>query len=650
MTVICCFLLYSTASGDEHTYQMPSMVVTEKSTERVYDVPSYSRLSLPESSTAESVFTAKDIEIINPETVFDMIALAPNIIRTFSTPMNPDGLRSRGGEIIGLIIDGIYIPSTQSTRMLENFPVTIIDSIRIVRDSTALTLGPLSTISSSTKKPNAAVEGYIIITTKRPKQKSREIRLEYDTAQTMQASGALGDVKNEWYYSFAFNHVDTPEWDDHNDAEKSDSFHLRSGYTGERFLANISLYADLANWECARLDNDGVLGEAIWKFEPSNTFMFNFDMARLWNKNNTTTFSFGYSQVKSTLLEDYTDKNASVLKHGEYTEWHLDEKVLEYNVGHTLSMASNRLKIGAQAIFWDMLDMQGWQYRDKEEEGFGFYITDEYWVNQKLTLDAGVRIDRRHTIKQNDPNFDDTWAENNTSFAFGPAYRFNSVYKLTSRFSYSHQPAYDWLLKNDDSKSFDSDTRRKYEVGISADYGTAFNLGCSLFYYDIKNYKYVAKSQSNSVTGEIDYYYDSADITQKGLEIGVSGELSDHFSYNATYAYLNIDDLSVSRTLPKNSATVILNYKNGDYNCNVTTKHLGEYSQSSTNGDGLGDYVRVDLSVSKRLADKSKITLYGRNITDDQYAEAYMNGVVSGMSGYLYNRGAILGIEYSKVF
>ena len=107
--------------------------------------------------------------------------------------------------------------------------------MRIVRDSTALTLGPLSTISSSTTKPNAAVEGYIVITTKKPPEKSQEIHLSYDTNQTMKVSASFGNVKDKWSYSFAFNHMNTPEWDDHNNASRSDSFHLRGGYTGESF-------------------------------------------------------------------------------------------------------------------------------------------------------------------------------------------------------------------------------------------------------------------------------------------------------------------------------------------------------------------------------------------------------------------------------
>ena len=147
-----------------------------------------------------------------------------------------------------------------------------------------MTLGPLSTISSSTSKPNAAVDGYIVITTKKPDKETGTFRLDYNSHQTLKASASYGDVINDWYYSFAFNHANTPEWDDHNDASYSDSFHLRGGYTGSSFLANISIYADFSGWEAERLDNNGVLGEAIWEFDSSDTFMVSADMAKIWNK------------------------------------------------------------------------------------------------------------------------------------------------------------------------------------------------------------------------------------------------------------------------------------------------------------------------------------------------------------------------------
>ena len=69
--------------------------------DRSYDEPVYSRLSLPESSTAETVFTAKDIEELNPDTVLDLVDLAPNVINTFGNPMNPNEMKSRGGDRIG---------------------------------------------------------------------------------------------------------------------------------------------------------------------------------------------------------------------------------------------------------------------------------------------------------------------------------------------------------------------------------------------------------------------------------------------------------------------------------------------------------------------------------------------------------------------
>ena len=94
----------------------------------------------------------------------------------------------------------------------------------------------------------------------------------------------------------------------------------------------------------------------------------------------------------------------------------------------------------------------------------------------------------------------------------------------------------------------------------------------------------------------------------------------------------------------------MLNYRYSDYIFNVTSKYLAEYSQSSSQGEGLGDYITVDASISKHLTKKSKITLYGKNITDEEYAEAYMNGAGSGMKGYLYNRGAFVGLVYSLGF
>ena len=199
--------------------------------------------------------------------------------------------------------------------------------------------------------------------------------------------------------------------------------------------------------------------------------------------------------------------------------------------------------------------------------------------------------------------------------------------------------------------TYKPETVNAFELGAKTEYwGGRARTNISLFYYDISNYKYVAKSQSNKVTGETDYYYDSANIAQKGLEIGVSGQLSENFSYNASYAYLHINDKSVSKTLPSNSATVMLNYKNRDYLYNITAKHLGGYSQSATNGTGMGNYLRIDASISRVLKDKSKITLYGKNITNQHYAEAYQNGAASGMLGYIYNRGSVFGIEYSKDF
>ena len=111
LTVIIYLLLsYSTVFGAGEAIELPSVTVTDradKSTERRYDEPLYSRLSLPESSTAETVYTAKDIEMINPGTVYDMIELAPNVMRTFSNSMSPHGLTGQSHDFRAVEVNSI---------------------------------------------------------------------------------------------------------------------------------------------------------------------------------------------------------------------------------------------------------------------------------------------------------------------------------------------------------------------------------------------------------------------------------------------------------------------------------------------------------------------------------------------------------------
>ena len=60
----------------------------------------------------------------------------------------------------------------------------------------------------------------------------------------------------------------------------------------------------------------------------------------------------------------------------------------------------------------------------------------------------------------------------------------------------------------------------------------------------------------------------------------------------------------------------------------------------------LGDYTRIDTNISKDFelfGFDSVFKVYGRNITDEQYATRYT-------TGYYYDRGRVVGAEFTLLF
>ncbi|MDD2566827.1 MAG: TonB-dependent receptor [Thiovulaceae bacterium] len=60
----------------------------------------------------------------------------------------------------------------------------------------------------------------------------------------------------------------------------------------------------------------------------------------------------------------------------------------------------------------------------------------------------------------------------------------------------------------------------------------------------------------------------------------------------------------------------------------------------------LGDYTRIDANVARNFkwdGVATTVKIYGRNLTNDQYATRYT-------TGYYYDRGRTLGAEVSFAF
>ncbi len=185
-------------------------------------------------------------------------------------------------------------------------------------------------------------------------------------------------------------------------------------------------------------------------------------------------------------------------------------------------------------------------------------------------------------------------------------------------------------------------------------FGTYFDV-------DIKNEKSVATDSSGNTlyytdsSGNEYYYYNEEDSRRKGLEFAIKGTINGATTYKLSYTRMldnttdNEDSIGIDT--PRDLYTAMISHTWDSYTFNVSAKKVSDYTSSSsamgtsTNGD-LGDYIRVDANVSKDFKIfnfDSIFKLYGRNITDENYATRYT-------TGYYYDRGRVIGAELSLLF
>ena len=159
--------MYQTVFAEENVkkqakrdaYDLGEVTVTGKKLRE----PVTSPYAVPESSQIQTeVITAEDIQDLHPATVWDVFEQIPGMEVSYQGRMHIDFGNIRGSGSYGVILDGVYMPTT--TRILAMFPTDTIESMIFVRDATALTLGPSTNFGTSTGASN---QGFVVIKTKR---------------------------------------------------------------------------------------------------------------------------------------------------------------------------------------------------------------------------------------------------------------------------------------------------------------------------------------------------------------------------------------------------------------------------------------------------------------------------------------------------
>lgn len=629
--------------------------------------PVTSPYAVPRSSEiATEVITKEEIQAIHPQTLWDVFEQVPGMEITYQGRQHIDFGNIRGTGNYGVILDGVYV--TDTDRILATLPVETIESITIIRDATALTLGQLTNFGSGTGSSN---QGFVIIKTKRASKLEGGFVTGYGSFHTEKAHVYQGAKIGKFDYRLAATHNSILGKTNWYNGSRNNSFLFRGGYTGSTFNGDVLYYTSRGMRQFQRgeillptktnkgLDwsKVGTLDNAKWKIDPMTSNMVAINLSKLWSDTQTTTFNYAYNSLKVTSVQD------SFIPGSKVTEQDQDSRGQSIGLRHVIHSSNNILKLGGQYL--DSVYPQGVAPntgKRKDEQMYGLYIQDEYhMLNDRLTIDAGIRMDKKHY--DNSPVTGeplDEWAKETYAYALGASYKLTDIITLTSRYAYTENSMGSYQA-SPDGGTLPNEKRSRYEAGILANVHPFFNPSLTLYYYDTKDEK-VSTTGKDPLTGKtVSSYIDPAtgdevnfvttsDVRTKGFEVGVSGQIMKPFTYRLQYSYVETDNHDTNRSISHNLVSGRISYRYKNFEANVMGRYVGpKYTSSSPMGVAnikLADYTRIDANVAytcKLFGRDTRITAYGRNINNEKYATRYVTGAY-------WDPGINYGVELSYNF
>jgi len=621
------FLAPLAAFAEGKQIEMESVSVTEKA---AVSEKTYSATSLAESarSTAET-FTREDVQTALPKNIYDLISLGAGIQLQTQGRKHLNFMEIRGGDNLGIIIDGLYLPDSQAGRVLGMLPTELVESVKIVRDATSLGLGPLTALASPL---GSSIQGFIVITTKRAKNQEAGGRAEYGNLNSSSLHAYYGDTAQGFNYRIAGTTKGSSGVDRWNNANDSSSAMLNGGYDGQAIKGDFSIFYANGMTEMQRSIPLSKAYDSKWKYDPLDALWLAVNLHKPWTDNQITSFSFSYGRVTDDL---YTDSYANPsLKITEQ-----EDNAYNYHLWHTSVSGGNTLKGGFQVIKWDTPTGQlFYEGVERDETLLGGYIQDEHkLMENRLTIDAALRVDGKYINKGYDKyssaqistgRLEDEWGAPVVGTTLGSSFRIDDIYRISARLGYSRQDT-DSFLATVGNRNLDPEIRYKYETGISGAYHPAFNLSVTCFYYDIKDFKQAAATTGTG--NNIVNLYDAFDVTRKGLELAATGNLPSGFDYKANYSYIKSDMehstlAGSNNTIPESIFAFMLGYRSGAFESGATVKYVSPYDDNFFSTDGkyheVGSYTKIDANFSylfkfSRL--DTRATVFARNLLDDNF-------------------------------
>lgn len=588
----------------------------------------------PSSRLAVQTLTAKDIDALKPLDVFDLLNHAVGVLTLYQGRKVPYSTRIRGDLYFAYIIDGVYIPSEDGGRILQNLPVAAIEQVEVVRDATALTLAPMVDFGRPSGAPN---DGYIVIRTRRPLRTEGTATVRVESYDTHSASLYTGTANDSSYISALASNYDSAGRAGEFMAKQSSSGMVRAGLGDGWWRVEASVFGDSTKQQIQAADpRQSTLALQRWELRPIDTTFAALNASAQWTEHQTTTLTVSAYRLHATLIA------GTALPGIAPRIFPNRSNIDNVDLKHTVRVDDSLLRFGLQRMRWDTPTGASYfeGYARKENITGLFATAEQGFFDRHLTIDIAARRDQQKILQGVDhyyayevlfqqPSIQNRRLPADRFLSLGAAWSPSADWKLTARTYVAGQGAVE-SVPAVGNKVLDPERQRKFEFGVAFSGWEVFRPALTAFSTRIRNTKFPAQ-EVRGQDGLTTSLWDQTNVRRDGFELLARGEgrLADvalDYTLGWTALYGDTTNEDYGRTSPRNTLAGTVHARAGAWEGAVSLSAVDEFASNWKAIDRqfhpIGYYSRLDFNIGRRFQvgpTSMRASLYGRNVLDQRY-------------------------------
>ena len=249
------------------------------------------------------------------------------------------------------------------------------------------------------------------------------------------------------------------------------------------------------------------------------------------------------------------------------------------------------------------------------------YVQDEIQLSEKFIAVLGARYDEFDIEVDNVKSADvRSRKDDEVSPRAGLIYKPQENTSIYLSYSESFLPrsGEQFANINGDKNRLDPDTFENLELGIKWNVNEALSLSASLFEIDKKSPQ-VADSDPSTL--------DVIESSIEGFEVQIQGQLNAKWSINASYGYLDGEQVNRSgstglrpRELPENTISLWTSYQlTPKFGLGLGASYQEESFINNSNSATLPSYTRIDAAAYYEVSEDVLLQLHVENVSDRVY-------------------------------